>query len=84
MGTLPICVGNSCPVCEGKIIPGLDNCFCYTCRVYYPTPTGIEMERERKEKENRGRQKKGDKEKGTLINLSDSFGLFHHDFEDSY
>lgn len=88
-----ICEGEYCPLCEGKVIPGLDAVYCQNCKEYYPTQTGLRMEEERiKKKEERlrlaalERKRKKDSSLGQqLLLTADKMSSYsHHEFEENY
>lgn len=81
--------GTVCPVCNGALIPGLDACYCKSCRVYYHTPTGLKMLKERQQKKlTRTKTTKAKQSTSSfvlndlsLFESSSSEGYSHHDFE---
>lgn len=90
---LNICEGEYCPLCEARVIPGLDAVYCRNCQEYYPTPSGIKMEEERRKKKEerqrltaleRKKRKEGIDNLQLLLTSKDDGGYSHHEFEDSY
>lgn len=81
--------GTVCPVCNGALIPGLDACYCKSCRVYYHTPIGLKALQERQQKKSAGSKTKqqlklsSDSSNLTLFELFPSSGYSHHEIENS-